>query len=195
MGGSSTAVIADRLVIDTVGGDGMKIAFSTTGSVYTKLTHIDAYNCTGNGISVTNGNTGNIGCHIENCNLVKNGAYGISALKGSGSIIGHILNCGYGAGTQVNSSGASTINSGMIEYGAVNYASDVTPWTDPANGDFRISLSAAKNAGRGSFIETSSSYAGTIGYPDIGAVQHQDSGGSGGGGNPIGLGTVIKGVL
>lgn len=86
-------------------------------------------------------------------------------------------------------------DSGMIEYGAVNYASDVTPWTDPANGDFRISLSAAKNAGRGSFIETSSSYAGTIGYPDIGAVQHQDSGGSGGGGNPIGLGTVIKGVL
>ncbi len=58
-----------------------------------------------------------------------------------------------------------------MESGSITYAADVTPWVDPANGDFRITLAAAKSAGRGSFTQTQSSYTGTIGYPDIGAAQ------------------------
>ena len=58
----------------------------------------------------------------------------------------------------------------------MNFASDVTPWVDPANGDFRINLAAAKGAGRGSYTQNAGG--GTVGYPDIGAAQHQDSGGS-----------------
>jgi hypothetical protein len=62
--------------------------------------------------------------------------------------------------------------------GNVTYANDVTPWTDPANGDFRISLAAAKGAGRGTYTQTAASYAGTVGYPDIGAAQSTGGGGS-----------------
>lgn len=45
-------------------------------------------------------------------------------------------------------------------------------YCDPANGNFTINLAAAKNAGRGAFGTGLTS---TIGYPDIGASQHQDA--------------------
>ena len=67
--------------------------------------------------------------------------------------------------------------------GAVTYGANLTPWVDPANGDFRINLAAAKGAGRGTFLQTSASYTGTVGFPDIGAAQHLDSGGASG---PVG---------
>ena len=63
----------------------------------------------------------------------------------------------------------------FITSGAVTYASNATPWVDPANGDFRTNLPAAMNAGRGAFTETAASYAGAVGYPDIGAAMHKDS--------------------
>lgn len=63
--------------------------------------------------------------------------------------------------------------------GSVTYANDVTPWVDPANGDFRIDLAAAQGTGRGAFLQTDGSHAGTVSYPDIGAAQHEDAGGSG----------------
>ncbi len=87
------------------------------------------------------------------------------------------MNCGYGAGTQANTSGATNGTGDLDVGGAVTYASDATPWADPANGDFRISLAAAKGAGRGAFTQTAASYAGTVGYPDIGAAQSAASGG------------------
>jgi hypothetical protein len=73
----------------------------------------------------------------------------------------------------------------MTVIGSVTYATDVTPWVDPTNGDFRINLAAAKGTGRGTFTQTASSYAGTVGYPDIGAAQSTGggSGGAIGGGN------------
>jgi hypothetical protein len=73
----------------------------------------------------------------------------------------------------------------VIESGTVTYANDVTPWVDPANGDFRINLAAAKGAGRGTFTQTAASYTGTIGYPDIGAAQHLEAS-AGGGLNVVG---------
>jgi hypothetical protein len=135
----------------------------------------DFYNNTSDGCRNSN-SSGTAQLTIENCNFVKNGGYGFNA-NGAGRRIGTMMNCGYGAGTQANTSGATNGTGDLDVSGAVTYASDATPWTDPANGDFRISLAAAKGAGRGAFTQTAASYAGTVGYPDIGAAQSAASGG------------------
>lgn len=116
---------------------------------------------------------------LANCNLIKSSGY---ALKIQTGYPVHLINCGVGSGTMANASGLynTGIFAPVIEEGTVTYATDTAPWTDAANGDFRINLAAAKGAGRGSFMQTSASYTGAIGYPDIGAAQHVDSGGGSG---------------
>lgn len=163
-------------IADTNGKDG----FQNSGNGQSNLVQCDAYNngasATGNGITL-----GTFGNYIDSCNLLKNSGYGIGGGTNS-SNVGLIVNCGFGSGTQANTSGTTqTTGGGVQEIGSVNYASGVTPWVDPANGDFRINLSTAINAGRGTYTQTAASYAGTIGYPDIGAAQHLESGGSSGG--------------
>jgi hypothetical protein len=130
----------------------------------------DFYNQDATGIEITAATT----FRIENCNFIKNGTYGI---LNSGDGVMAVRNCGFGAGTQANTSGTINASAGTAfeESGNVTYVSNVTPWVDPANGDFRITLTAAKGAGRGSFTQTAASYTGTIGYPDIGAAQHLES--------------------
>lgn len=115
--------------------------------------------------------------HIENCNFIKNAAWGINK-SGSGGFNGLILNCGFGSGTAANTSGTIATSIQALEIGSVTFGSNLLPWVDAPNGDFRINLAAAKGAGRGSFLQTAASYAGAIGYPDIGAAQHQESGGA-----------------
>jgi len=86
-----------------------------------------------------------------------------------------IMNCGFGVGTQVNVSGdIFTTRIGAIQVvSSVSYPTGLTPWVDPANGDFRINLPQARAVGRGTFTQTQASYAGTVAYPDIGAGQHR----------------------
>lgn len=141
--------------------------FKKTSSSHFIMINCDAYNNAVDGFDNVNGNNGPV--YIMNCNFIKNTGYGIHGYTPSFPFPIFVYNCGFGAGTQVNSSG-STTGSEVQEVGSVAYANDVTPWVDPANGDFRISLAAAKNAGRGAFTQTASSYAGAVGYPDIGAV-------------------------
>jgi len=166
-GFANANLVLVRCIADTNGSHGFELSASG------HMTGCDAYNNGGDGINVT-GSSSEVS--IINSNVVKNAAYGINAA--SGSPCGVIVNCGFGSGTQANTSGATNGTGTMTVIGSVTYASDVTPWTDPANGDFRISLAAAKAAGRGSFTQTAASYAGAIGYPDIGAAQSQASGGS-----------------
>lgn len=145
----------------------------------------DSYDNGGSGISVWS-NGQKILAHIDSCNLVANGAFGIGHEGSIHDVI--IQNCGFGSGTMANASGK--ISSGLQNYeesGTVDYAAGVTPWVDPDNGDFRITLAAAKNAGRGAFLQTASGMSGTVGYPDIGAAQHLDSGGSGGGARMVNI--------
>jgi len=111
---------------------------------------------------------------VENSNFVKNGGWGVLG-TGSGAKSGVIRNCGFGAGSQANTSGNVSAMGSVIEEGSVTYVSNQTPWVDPANGDFRVTLTAAKGAGRGNFTQTAASYTGTVAYPDIGAAQHLDS--------------------
>lgn len=175
-----------QCIADTNGGAG----FLGTSSVPENLIQCDAYNNSGNGITC-----GSFVVYIDSCNLVKNGGWGIAGANNSSSV-GFILNCGFGAGTMANTSGTAQTTLGAVkEIGSVNYASNTAPWVDPANGDFRINLAAAINAGRGTFTETAASYTGTIGYPDIGAAQHLESvGGSGGGMRLAGRGGLASGA-
>ena len=146
---------------------------SSVANVSNMYSGNDAYNNGGDGMRITT--SGSMNARIENSNFVKNGGYGLN-LSG-GNRHGHLRNNGFGAGTQANTSGTinyPTLWMGEVS-GTVTYASDVTPWVDPANGDFRINLAAAKAAGRGSFTQTQASYSGTVGYPDIGAAQSQGS--------------------
>lgn len=137
----------------------------------------DSYNNAGHGAHVVN--TSGALLVVHNSNFVKNGGYGINC-SGAGASNGAIVNCGFGAGTQANTSGQTNGLSAINVQGSVTYPANVTPWVDPANGDFRIDLAAAQGAGRGSFTQTQAGYAGTIGYPDIGAAQSQDAAGGGG---------------
>jgi len=134
----------------------------------------DAYNNTSDGLRITVG--GNTDIRIINSNFVKNGGWGINGV--SGKYYGRIHNCGFGSGSQANTSGTVTGMQSVDVIGTVTYAADVTPWVDPANGDFRINLAAAQNAGLQFFQQCAAGYSGTVGYPDIGAAQSAASGGS-----------------
>lgn len=106
---------------------------------------------------------------IENCNFIKNTGAGINNASSANLTTGFAFNNGYGAGTQANGS-VDTVGNIAVS-GSVTYGSNLTPWADPANGDFRITLAASRGTGRQSFTETAAGYTGTIGHPDIGAAQ------------------------
>jgi hypothetical protein len=151
-------------IADTNGQYGIS-STSTASPGYLLISHCDFYNNGSNGINIVSGDKQQV--WIENANFIKNTGAGIS--NSATGNMGFIFNCGYGAGTQANGS-ADTLNN-LVTSGAVTYGSNLTPWVDPANGDFRINLAAAQGTGRSAFTETAASYTGTIGYPDIGAAQ------------------------
>ena len=147
----------------------------------------DLYNNATSGVDIGLATVSNV--IIENCNFIKNGAYGIDS---SGSAIrqGIIRNCGFGTGTQKNGvadlgPNITGIQSGIVVSDSISYGANLTPWVDPANGDFRLNLAGAKGTGRGSFTQTQAAYAGTVAYPDVGAAQHLESAATGGGSYPF----------
>lgn len=167
------SLIMLNCIADTNGSHGFDIS---NASGNPQMIGCESYNNGGAGLSIGD----NVSfLFIKNCNFIKNTGWGIDASTGTSIRSGYVYNCGFGAGTQANGSGTITVasKSNLVQSGNVTYASGVTPWVDPANGDFRINLAAAKNAGRGTFTQTAASYAGTVGYPDIGAAQHLDAGG------------------
>lgn len=148
-------------IADSNGGDGF-IVSSTANPLFVNC---DAFANGSDGVEMTAQ-----GGEIQNCNFVDNAGYGINS---TGTPLVLAMGCGFGAGTRANGSG--TVFGAVIEVGSVTYANDVTPWADPDDGDFRIVLAAAKNAGRGSFLQTQSGYGApnaTVAYSDIGAGLH-----------------------
>lgn len=143
-------------IADTNGGHGFRMSSS---SYPCTAIQCDAYNNGGDGY-FGNG-APNL---LYNCNTVKNTGAGVSNSSTLGPT--YCFNCGFGAGTQAN---GSTTSGQVVEVGSVTYPANQTPWADPANGDFRIILAQAIGAGRGQFTQVASSYAGALGYPDIGA--------------------------
>ena len=158
-------------VRDTV-FDSNQIGFTCVSNLC-RLDNCDFYNNSSHGIQSTANQV-----VAKNCNFLKNGGYGFA---NASTIVATVINCGFGTGTQANTSGDVQTTAKCQQVGSITYATDVTPWTDPANGDFRISLAAAKGTGRGTFLQTAASYAGTIAYPDVGAAQHLESAGGSGG--------------
>lgn len=159
-------------IADSNGLHGFRVG--NTINLLSLLKNNDAYNNGGSGMHLVN-ITGFV--YVENCNLVRNGAYGINAVALSNAGGFFSRNNGFGAGTMANTSGAINAPAAPgvnVQAGTVMYGNDLTPWVDPDNGDFRINLAAAINAGRGSFTQTQVGYAGAIGFVDIGAVQHAD---------------------
>jgi hypothetical protein len=152
-------------IADSNGGDGFRIRD------YSVMSGCDAYNNGGDGLDLQDNTNGYL---IENCNFIKNGGWGING-GGTSRRDGWVFNCGFGSGTQANTSGTTTNLRGITESGSLTYAANVTPWVDPANGDFRINLEAAQGTGRSVFTETAASYSGTVGYPDVGAAQHLEA--------------------
>ena len=130
----------------------------------------DAYNCVSHGFYV-NQDAGHNGLtSIINCNAVKNGGWGVF-LTGAGLKKVIFRNCGFGSGAAANTSGTYSGND-QESIDMVFYAAGLTPWSDPAQGNFKVTLDAAKNVGRCSFTITdtghwSSSTSGTV---DIGSA-------------------------
>lgn len=158
----SNASTAIACIADTNGLDGFNC---NTAGFTVVVKNCDCYNNGGAGVKLIN-NVNNL-LIVENCNLIKNGTYGVIN-SGSSSLV-RLSNCGFGAGSQANLSGPT---SGVMDVSnSITYADDITPWIDPVNGDFRLNLATAKGTGRGTFTQTASGYAGTVAYPDVGAVQ------------------------
>lgn len=165
-------VFLQNCISDTNGGNGVSVT-STSPGLQT-VANCDIYNNGGDGINCSSASAGTF--WIENTNFIKNTGAGINNASTSNDLLGYIYNGGYGAGTQAN--GSSDTVGQLVKTGTVTYASNVTPWVDPANGDFRINLAAANFAGRQAFQQTQGySSPNTVGYPDIGAAQSLTGGG------------------
>lgn len=170
----SVSINLINCIADTNGRYGFQGAWSSAGCV--NILNCDFYNNGSDGILNAN-TTASSNTIIRNCNFIKNGGYGINSSLTTGQWFGFVDNCGFGSGTQQNTNGQTHSTDSLIVSGSVTYGTDLAPWVDPSNGDFRVNLAAAKNSGRGSFTQTQVGYSGAIGYPDIGAAQHLDSGG------------------
>ena len=148
-------------------GSGVQFNSATQATIR----NCDFYNNAVSGIAV---GTGGLGIVVVNSNFIKNTGYGINC---STTGIVFSLRNGFGAGTMANTLG--TINpstTAVTEVDSLTYPANVTPWADPTNGDYRITLVQAKNVGYSEFPESDTSYsalANTIAYPDIGAAQAQ----------------------
>lgn len=179
-GGSSSDTIVgyNNCIADTNGSHGFKSGVNSPPLGNINVFNCDFYNNGGDGINMVGGtNTSTQVVIIRNSNFIKNTGSGINIAAGSGgnTLSGFLDNNGYGAGTQAN--GSADVVSSCIVAGSVTYPSNTAPWVDPANGDFRINAAAANWAGRGAFTQTAASYAGTVGFPDIGAAQSKTGAG------------------
>lgn len=171
-GTSGTHMTLIDCIAESNTGAGFRFPGGAGGEI--SIINTDFYNNGTDGIRITAGAGNTALINVDSCNFIKNTGYGVNG-AGGGTRFGRIVNCGFGNGTQANTLGTTNVISSLEVLGSVTYPANVTPWVDPANGDFRINLAQAKGAGHGSFTETATSYAGTIGYPDIGAAQHKDS--------------------
>jgi len=159
---------AFNCIADTCGNAGFFVNSISTAVVI----GCDSYNNVGDGLNMS---VGSAMCLIvQNSNFIKNSGWGINA-SNANFRNGLLTNCGFGIGTQTNTLGdiVTGKTSCIAISGTIGYPTGLTPWVDPANGDFRINLPQARAVGRGTFTETQASYTGTIAYPDIGAGQHR----------------------
>jgi hypothetical protein len=166
----------DAVFVDCIASENENKGFLVTSN------HQHFFNC----VAYFNGSDGifasGVGSlYIENCILLRNGGYGING--NSAAKEGFIINCGYGSGAGLaNTSGNTGGIRSVVSIGDITITAD--PWVNAASGDFRLNNTAGGGAllrgtGRGYFLQTESGQSGTVSYPDVGAVQHEETAGGG----------------
>jgi hypothetical protein len=159
-------------VFDTNGAAGFQSAANGTH----QFVNCVFYNNAGSGLNISNSNTTTV---ARNCVFDSNGGHGLNAN-------GFVFNT-YSA-FRNNTSGPTNVaasSTAYVEEGLITLSA--SPFTDPANGDFSLNNTAGGGAalrglGYGT-LPTNVGYSGSsVGYPDVGSIQHQDTGGGGGGG-------------
>lgn len=116
---------------------------------------------------------------MENCNAVRNGAWGVRD-DAAGTFLTDIRNMGVGSGTMANVSGNFDVARAEDNYnivGTVTYPAGETPWQDPNNGDFRVVHPLARQGGNGTIPQVGSGSSNIVGRPPIGACVGPISGG------------------
>lgn len=176
----TTNTVLFQCIADTNGANGFRLV----GAAVATLIQCEAYNNTADGVDSSN--TQHLR-YFENCNFIDNGGYGIDGPSGSYTVT-QLVDCGFGSGTAANASGTTNNIKGDTSEGTVTYASNETPWTDPAAGDFTVDNADAIDAGRATFP---GSYA--TAYATIGAAQPTAGGGGGGGSTGISVSRLLGG--
>lgn len=159
-------------VADSNGKDG--ILGSNSGFIF--VVNCSCYGNTGAGINIAAGVAQS--AIFQNCILSQNGTFGINNSGGQSSSV--IQNCAFFSNTSGQTNNLGNFTTLM---GTVTLSGD--PFTAAASGDFSLNSTAGagaacRGAGIGTYPTTQGGYGSTLGYPDIGAVQHQDAGGVGG---------------
>jgi hypothetical protein len=184
---SSGHIFLNDCIIDSNGKHGVQ----SINNTLTVIKNSVFYNNTNDGFAIT-GTSGFFRVLIENSDFFKNGGYGINVSTVTGSVLGNINYCRYGSGTQANTSGQVTIPRGISQLNAVTYTSNLTPYNDPANGDFTCT---DFQEGRASWTNTQSGYGDTVGFSYIGPSQPESGGGGGGGANTTNKSRLYGGEL
>ena len=152
-----------RCIADTNGNFGVQLAASGT---LASLHHCDIYNNTSDGVNLVSVDQGHY--YFENCLFIGNGGYGVTQVSAIDVNPGTIVmqTCGFQGNT------TDKYNSNIV---AENVLNEVTiasnPFTDAPNGDFSLSLQAAKSTARGAFMQQTGYTETSTGAPDLGAVQ------------------------
>lgn len=174
---SANAIVVDCIASGNTGGSVDGFNGASVGYIATNCT---AYGNGRAGFDLTSNN--GFGSVLTSCIAYGNGSEGFrtDGVK-DGAIL---LNCAGGSNTSGNYS--STNLTHVLNF--VSLSGD--PFTNAGGGDFSLNNTAGAGAAlRGiSFTYPRST---TTSYADIGAAQHQDSGGSGGGG-PLVCGRLVK---
>lgn len=159
-------ILLHRVITYDNGGAGM----GSTGDENQFCMASDFYGNTNSGAHLGLGSQATMNVNYWNVNFIKNTRYGFES-EGQATP-GTFFHNAFGSGTMVNSLGTVDNDKWRQELNTLTYGTDVSPYSDAANGNFNITGSAANESGYSVFLQLHPSYSGTVGYIDRGAA-HQ----------------------
>lgn len=148
----------------------------STADVLQTIEHCDIYANSSDGIQLQAGGTDPLVVTIRNCNIFSNAGWGVHMIGTYNTgIVGYN---NFGSGTKANASGMITGGKGTLQVNNNIYTANATPWVSPDTGNFTHISTSPKNDGYGLFLQlyNPATWNGTVGFPDLGAAPHQDTG-------------------
>jgi len=154
------------------------------------VNHVNSVTSIQHCVSYNNGRAGyrvnSNAAYIDNCIAESNAGFGVDVNNVSNVIIQNLGTFSNTGGTVSIGTGKSNINTGGVS-GSASF------FTDAPNQDFTLNnTSGAGAAARGAGFNTLP--IGGTGFPDLGAIQHQDAGSGGGGLRLAGRGGLAAGA-